>query len=303
MGSSEIRHLEEDRRCPHDLYGESHRDGEVWGSLGWNMLDDETLGFELTSQLVYGAITGWPSDVNWEEAGQSLVDSAEDMLEAGLLTQEQNKAILAHGQASGVIGCGRVISLDEDEEPTLLMVHVGYLSDAQIPLGQQFSLEVPENAYRLRFRIKQFMANHPDLAWTLYVRRGEHIVHELQELGFFEVPIPDVYDEEIEGEGGDYSYELTLDSEPPLEPGETYYFSITSREQGNIQGFEAAEITVDGDVWVEETEDEETSDELMGCTSCSTLGREDDSSAAALLPLAFFFGLALRRRSSGTQPS
>jgi len=300
--SPSIRDLDEDRKCPDDLYGESHRDGMIWGALGWNMLEDEVLGFEVTPQLIYGAIASWPSDANWAIAGQSLVDSAGDMLDAGELTQEQHDAIIAHGEASGVIGCGRVMRLDEEQEPTQILVNVGFLSDTQIPLGNQFSLDAPDNAERLRFRIKDFLASHPNLAWTLFVRRGNHIVHDLEELGFFEVPVPDIYDEAIDGEGEDFEYELRLDSDPPLEPGSTYYFSIASRRLGSIQGFQYAEITVDGDVWLDESEDSaEDEDQAFdpnnaGCSDCGT--NQGGGTASGWQVLALLLLGVLRRRKT-----
>jgi len=303
--SPSIRDLDEDKKCPDDLYGESHRDGMVWGSMGWNMLDDEVLGFEVTPQLIYGAISSWPSDVNWGTAGQSIVDAAEDMLDAGELSQEQYDAVIAHGTDSGVIGCGRVIRLDDEQEPTQMLVNVGFVADAQIPLGNQFSLDVPDNAERLRFRIKGFLASHPNMAWSLYVRRGDHIVHDLQELGFFEVPVPDIYDEAIDGEGEDFSYDLRLDSDPALEPGATYYFSIASRRTGSIDGFQYAEVTVDGDVWLDESEDDPDEDDddgafnpfdpnNAGCQDCRTnQGGGHPSTPWAVLPLLL---LGIRRR-------
>ncbi|HCP45424.1 MAG TPA: hypothetical protein DIU15_05250, partial [Deltaproteobacteria bacterium] len=295
--SPSIRDLDEDKKCPDDLYGESHRDGMIWASLGWNMLEDETLGFDITPQVIYGAISSWPSDVNWATAGQSLVEAAGDMLEADELTQEQHDAVIEHGTASGVIGCGRVMRLDEEQEPTQFLVNVGFLADTQIPLGNQFSLDVPDNAERLRFRIKDFLASHPNMAWSLYVRRGNHIVHDLQELGFFEVPVPDIYDETIDGEGDDFAYELTLDSEPPLEPGETYFFSIASRRLGAMDGFQYAEVTVDGDVWLAESEEEEENADEAGCEGCvANQSGAKPTGSWALLALVLLTGRRWGRR-------
>tara|TARA_Y100001968_G_C19406226_1_gene743786 strand:- start:330 stop:1964 length:1635 start_codon:yes stop_codon:yes gene_type:complete len=299
LGSSAIRDLEEDRHCPTDLFGESHRDGEIWGSLGWNLITDPNIGAELTADLVYGALGSWASDVNWEEAGQSLVDTADDMLEEALISQEQYDAILAHGTSSGVIGCGRVIRLDEDQEPTLYMVHVGFLGDVNIPIGNQFSLDVGEYAYRLRFRIKDFLRSDANLGWRLHVRRGEAIHHDLQPLGNFEVPVPAEFDLAIDGMGDDFEYELTLDSDPPLEPGATYYFSLASRPEGSIQGFAAGEITVDGDVWNNDPPAPEPEEPAgAGCSGCPQQATGDDAqpSTAAIVGLLLLSGLSRRRR-------
>jgi len=299
-GTNFIRDLEEDRHCPTDLYGESHRDGEVWGALGWNLIDDENIGPELSADLIYGAIATWASDVNWAQAGQSIVDTAGDLLDAEIISQEQHDAIISHGQNSGVIGCGRVIRLDEDQEPTLYMIHVGFMGDILVPLGHQFSLDADENSYRLRFRVKEFGRTNENLAWRLHVRRGEYVHHDLQPLGGFEVPVVADFDFSIDGEGGDFEMELDLESDPPLEPGATYYFSITSRPLGNIQGFVAGEITVDGDVWTTLPPEPERT----GCTACAAPTGERGSSAdgAAAVAGLLLLGGGLRRRRQPPRP-
>jgi Zn-dependent metalloprotease len=299
LGTSAIRDLEEDRHCPTDLFGESHRDGEIWGALGWNLIQDKVLGPDVTADLIYGAIGTWSSDVNWEQAGQSLVESSTDMLEAGVISQTQHDAIISHGETSGVIGCGRVIALDDDQEPTLYMVHIGFMGDINVPIGNQFSLNVDEYADRMRFRIKDFLRSDANLGWRLHVRRGEPIHHELEALGSFEVPVPTDFDFVAEGTGDDFEYELDLESDPPLEPGATYYFSLASRADGNIQGFAAAEITVDGDVWSDGPPEDESSedDSGAGCTGCSNIPRAGETTnAAAVFGLLLLGGLSRRRR-------
>ena len=305
LGSSSIRDLEADRHCPTDLFGESHRDGEIWGALGWNMIDDPAVGPDVTADLIYGAIATWASDVNWEEAGQSLVDTAADLLEAAVISQEEHDAIISHGQTSGVIGCGRVIRLDEDQEPTLYMVHVGFMGDINVPLGNQFSLDVDEYARRMRFRIKGFLHSDANLGWRLHVRRGEPVHHDLQPFGGFEAPVPAIFDFVADGTGGDFEYELDLDSDPALEPGATYYFAIASRAHGDIQGFAAAEITVDGDVWSDGPPDPDPVDEDVGagCTNCTTAATGGSPNAAVLVGLLLLGGLSRRRRRGVTAQS
>ena len=56
-----IRDLEEDRHCPTDLYGESHRDGEIFGSFGWNLIENPEFGADLTGDYIYGAVAAFPS--------------------------------------------------------------------------------------------------------------------------------------------------------------------------------------------------------------------------------------------------
>ncbi len=304
-GNSAIRDLEADRHCPTDLYGQSHTDGEVWGAFAWNLIEDEAVGAEIAADVLYSAIVRFPDNPNWRDAGAALYEALEILRDLDRIDDAQVAAVEAHMEASGLDDCGRVIPLDDDQEPTLLMVHPGFAGDVNIPLGHQFSIDAPEGTYRVRFRIKDFATQTQNLAWVLYVRRGEHVVHELVDSGFgFDVAVPDVYDHAVEGEGEDVEFNLTFDSDPPLEPGETYYFSMASRQLGTIQGFGAAEVRVDGRTWWEEpVAPEDDDDGGAGCRDCSAtvVGGAGYAPLAALLLV--LLGFAARRRQAGTSSS
>lgn len=293
LGQSAIRDLEDDRHCPTDLYGESHRDGEIFGSFGWNLIDEPLIGSQLTGDFIYGAISAFPTDATWADAGEALVNTAQDMLDNGSLNTEQFDFISAELESSGLANCGRVIRLDEGQEPTQAMIGVSLLADQKLPLGQQFSLDAPAGTYKLRFRVKEFLTNDPNLAWTLYVRRGEHIIHELEELqtpfGTFEIPIPTEYDFEVDGAGDGFDLEITDESDLVLEPGATYYFSMASRQEGDLSQFFAnGEIRVDGDAYIDEPalgDDDDDDSGGAGCT-CS-------SAQSGVAPLSAMIGLLL----------
>ena len=301
QGDRPIRDLEADRRCPLDLYGEVHRDGEVWGALAWNLV--ETIGAEATADVFYGAITTFPSDANWAFAGQALLDSAAELLEVGVITQGDHDAVVDEATRSGVAGCSRVNRLDEGDAPTQLLLNVGFFPDSRLPLGQQFSLDAPEGATALRLRVDSLATGEPNLGWVLQGRRGEHVRHDLVPIdtvfGTLDIPIAADFDFEIEGEGGDWEVELTVDSDPALVPGATYYFAVASRQLGKIQGFGTGDITVSGEVDIEpvvaadddDTAGDDDDDGGDGCSSCSTAG--GGGSLAVLLLL----GLGRRRRS------
>jgi Zn-dependent metalloprotease len=305
FGLDAIRDLEEDRLCPDDLYGESHADGEVFGSFAWNVMDDPLFDAEFAGDYFWGVVSGLPVDSNWMDLSDLLTQVADDLQDQGLIDDEQRSRLAELAEAQGLDACGRVMRLDEEQEPTQLMFGTSFFEDEQIPLGQQFSLDAPEGAYRLRFRVKDWFSQDANLAWTLYVHRGEHVVHEVVPVdtifGPIEMAVPEEFDFSIDGEGDDFELELTLDSDPPLEPGETYYFSMASRTLGTLSNFYvAAEITVDGDVWIEEIEgddddaaDDDDDDGGSGCSDCS--GSMAGGAPVGLL--ALLLGLvAVRRR-------
>ena len=303
-----IRDLEEDRHCPTDLYGESHRDGEVFGSFGWNLIENPEFGAALTGDYIYGAVAAFPSDASWADAGEALVNTAAEMLEAGQMTEKQHAIVTAELAASGLDNCGRVIPLDDGQEPTLLMNAVSLFSDTLLPVGNQFSLDAPEGTYRLRFRVKEFLANDPNLAWTLHVRRGEHIVHALEDLqtpfGNFVIPVPDLYDFAIEGEGDDFELIIDEDSDYPLEPGATYYFSLASRQDGALANFLASgEIRVDGDAYIDEdaidNTDENDGDESNSDNGCACAQAQGASGGTSLSLAMLLVLVGLTRRGRG----
>lgn len=305
IGPTPIRQLGELRTCPEDLYGESHRDGEVWGALAWQLIDDERVGADVTADLYYGAITGFPDDLSWATAGQALETAADDLLDEGVIGGDTHGAIIEWAERSGVLGCGRVVAMDEGAEPQQLLNHPGFFPDANLPLGNQFSVEAPEAAGRIRFRVTDWRSSNDNLAWRLYVRRGQHVGHDITpvNLGNFqiEVPVPADYDFAIDGQGD--GFELAMlpggseleggvlsDGELlPLQGGATYYFSIASRAVGNIQGFAQGEITTWADMWIDPgllgDDDDDDGGEGAGCAGCaSNLGGASGGLLLLLVP-------------------
>jgi len=292
FGDVAIRDLTEPRRCPDDLYGESHYDGEIWGALTWQLMEDPLVGAELTGDLLYGAVTTWTLETDWTAAGVSLLDAAADMLADGLITGQGNDAIVGHLEDFNLLDCGRVVGLDDGEEHAILLIDGGLPGDFEhMPGGVQFSLDVPEDARGLRLEVTDFTS--PKMGWMLYVRRGSHIEHRVTDLVILgvQIAVPETYDLLVEGEGSGYVLELTADSELPLEPGETYYFSVAGRNLGDIEafGFTFSRITVRGGLFEPEVEEEE----VGGC-ACAT------GSASAPWWLLFAPGLlVLYRRFRG----
>jgi Zn-dependent metalloprotease len=304
FGSAAIRDLEEDRHCPTDLYGEVHRDGEIFGSFGWNLIEQPTIGAQLTGDFIYGAVAAFPPDANWAEAGVALVTTAQEMLDSGAINDDQHAIITAELEKSGLADCGRVIRLDEGQEPSQFMVGVSAFVDQLLPIGQQFSLDAPEGTYKLRFRVKDFLTSDANLGWTIFVRRGAHIVHELEAIttpfGEIDIPTPSEFDFSVDGSGDDFELIIDDESELILEPGETYFFSIASRQNGALSGFFVnAEITVDGDAYIDEVPGDDNDDngeddngDGTGC-ACSSSSLSPAGAGSGIVGLLFL--LAWRR--------
>ena len=303
LGGGAIRELDDDRHCPTDIYGESHVDGEIWGAFGWNVIEDELLGPDVAANLVFGALNEWTDEVTFGMAGQSLVHSADALLEEGYVDDGQHAALLGHIEAAGLDDCGRVIRLDEGQEPTQYMTgRIGNDGTPRLrPLPNQFSLDAPEGAVALRFYVEELVGDE-GLGFTVFVRRGEHIIHELVESGGWGgyTAVADVYDFSLEDFETGLAVELTLDSDPALEPGATYYFSITSAVSEEADGRVSGDITLWGeaDIVPPEEEPDEGEDEGAGCQDCGSRVAAEGAPTAAwsVLGLGMVLGL-IRRRS------
>ena len=289
-----LRDLEPDRLCPDDITGARHSDGQIWASLAWNLAEDPRIGPDHTAALFYGAMTAWPERVTWTIAGQSLADAALDMAEDGPLTDVQVDVVLELAEASGVLGCGRVAPLDDGQRPTLLYTHWAFTDGYTWPLPLQFSLEAPAAATGLDFRIDEFLVLGAG-GWRLFVRRGDHVVFETQEVGGLPGQVAVEYDDVVEGVEP-YQYQLRRDREPILEPGATYYFALTSWKPPDGDDLAFGEITVSGSVETRElTSLYGDEDDGRGCAGCgSALG--GTGRAGLLLP--WLAVTVLRRRTA-----
>jgi len=246
-----IRDLDQGQRCPDYLWGEVHRDGEIWGAMTWGLM--EALGAEAAGDLVYGALTTWQWDTSWGEAGASLLAAADDLAAAGLLSGGELDAVAAVVEAHGLVDCERLVPLGGEAEHAQRIGNLGMIGDfALLPAGSQYVVEVPEGSAALRVEITGFEAEHEDLAWTMMVRRGDIVEHEaihVDTLGV-SLAVPRVFDFAIEGEGAGVAFELSGDSDPPLRPGGSYYVALAGRSLGGIEFLEYvnAEITLSATV-------------------------------------------------------
>jgi hypothetical protein len=247
LGRTAIRDLEADRRCPDDLRGEVHRDGEVFGALGWNLIAHPDVGPDRVADLLFGAIPLWGPDVDWPAIGASVLTAAEQLHDVGGLTDAGLAAVEEELERSRLVACERVIGLQEDEVLDMFVMTSGLDGDlARMPMGTQFSKEVTSDMTSFWLELEA----DDDVGWSVFVRTGKPVEHEtisIEALGLG-TAIPTVYDWMVDGAG---KGEVRLNDESALrvlpEPGETVYFAVTSRTQqidlGDVFGTQRIDVS------------------------------------------------------------
>jgi hypothetical protein len=294
-----IRNLDADRRCPDDIYGESHVDGELWGALGWNLIEDPTIGPDVAAQAVFGALNLWDDEVTFGAAGEALMEATDDLLDAGYITEAVHARMHEIIEDAGFADCGRVIRLDDGARPRQATFGANFQGNVRgFPMPNQYSLDAPEGTTSITFRIEDWLTSNAGLGYRLLVRRGAPIPFVRQGGGGggggFSAPEPTEFDFEQLGDG---ARRVLLDdrSDPPLEPGATYYFAVTSSPSSNMSGFAGAELEVSG-----ETEFEPaiapSDDDLdgSGCSGCAS--RLDGGAGSGALAFVLLLGVAVGRR-------
>lgn len=226
-----IRDLEEDRRCPDDLQGEVHADGQILGSFGWNLIDDPAVGPEITADLLYGAIPRWGTPLAWPDVGRSFLEAAADLLAAGAISGPAHAAILAHLDTSGMLDCGRVIDLDAAAPPELFLINGGLYGDlAEIPAGVQLS--VTRDPEVRSYELSVTMSGDEGVGWAVYGRVGEPVDHRASGVPALGLAFatPETWDWRLEG-GREDRVTLPLEG---WEPGETLHLAFAGRNLGDI---------------------------------------------------------------------
>jgi hypothetical protein len=290
FGEQAIRDLSQPRRCPDDLQGEVHYDGEVLGSLAWRLISDPLVGPDLVAEWLVGAIPLWGLETDWPLVGESLHLSADDLLAAGVLSEDGHAVILAALTEWNLEACGRVAELPLDEPRSRLLITGGLQGDLlRLPGGTQLSLQIPEDATALRLEVLDFRARE-GMGYVWMGRSAQPVQHEwtmidLLGIGF---STPQTFDWEVGGLSEAGVTLLVPGGEPPLVPGETLYLSLASDNLGTLEPFVFAFGDLEFTATLERAVTEPERPRGCGCGS-------GPAPNGVWLVLA---GLCLRRRSS-----
>lgn len=310
MGVQGSRDLVNDLVCPDDVFGEPHEDGRIIGGVTWEIR--ETLGAsDLADALVFGALVMLSPLATFEDFATALSDTAAAMQIDGDLSQAQTDSVAGVLDARGMTRCGRNLPLDNGVEQTTHPFGFDWLatvvgSDCEtvrvlgiwLPGAFQYRIDVPPDAQQLTVRLRQ----SPDdrLLTRILLRRGDPIEYMVQPVIMgLSVVFPQEFDHEF-GEFEDAEVSVTVDvqSDPPLEPGQTYYVAVLHQNCPDSQQIVSASTstdapTPDGGIGGDATTDA-TDTPRAGC-GCTT-GRDTPPLPLLLLMVVGLVLLGVRRR-------
>lgn len=165
-GEGSLRDLANDARCPDDLFGEVHQDGEIWGGALWSIR--EVIGADKADRLAFATLTMLSSLSTFDEAGQVLVDTAAT-LEG--FTEEDRTTVQQVVTDRGLIGCVPVATLVPGETKdgfTGSDAITGNLGGSVAPI--HYKIDIPADATSLRVSIESLTAAG---RYNLHMRVGE----------------------------------------------------------------------------------------------------------------------------------
>ncbi|MCB9795409.1 MAG: M36 family metallopeptidase [Alphaproteobacteria bacterium] len=217
-------------RCPDDILGEVHYDGEIIGQVSWAIR--EAYGAELADQIVWGAVTMMSLDSDFSDYAEGLSAMGEELLEAGELSSlDALNAALAD---KGLDNCEIVRDLGDGPFNTQILGLdlVGSLFGASCAQAQglanmqslfHFKLDTEPGDLGLQIDVAMDSQGPGNLEWEIYMREGEHVSFATQ----FFLPEVDEYtlvSEEFTGDSGS----VLIEGEG-FEGGQTWYGVIVSR--------------------------------------------------------------------------
>ncbi len=107
VGIGPLRDLENDLKCPGDVFGEAHEDGKIAGGAAWDAR--VVLGAEAADQLIFGTLQTLTGVPTFEEVSAAMLEVADDLVADGLTTEEDVAALEAKLVERGLTTCGRSV--------------------------------------------------------------------------------------------------------------------------------------------------------------------------------------------------
>ena len=225
-GSGSIRDLNAaNLKCPQDLSGESHQDGEIWGRLLWKIRQQasDKVAFD---QLLYTTMATLQSNAGFDDAAAVLsaqLDLSDDDKLKAAATREMEQVNVGST-------CTRIIDLGE-----IGGMHRGYVfgtdvltGGSYVPAGLQYKVTVPANAGAMKVALTALTGRGAADGYIgAFIRKGDPVTFRGGQ-----TPLNDIVQD-------NKTPLLIVDgaSSPKLEAGATYYF-LPLNVAGSDLGYE-----------------------------------------------------------------
>jgi len=240
------RDLEEGgRRCPEDLVGEVHYDGRIIGNTAWAVR--KVLGKERGDKVVWGSMSLLTHGTSLGDFGTGLVTVTKDLVDAGQATEDELAAITKVVAERGLDDCGHVLSLDTKAR-SFSLPGLGFIGQffgagcdqvkkygASLQSAFHLSRSTSADAKSVRFDVT-LKPEKGSLDWAIHVRKGQHVAFSSSKGGFPVVSASDYVVKGLSGAKGSVVIDAT--SDPPFEPGATYYMVLVH------QSCASADVTI-----------------------------------------------------------
>ena len=293
-----IRDLSVERSCPGDLQSQVHRSGRVWGSTMWRLVAHPSVGPDVVSELLVGAVSTWSNDTDWPDAGRSFVAAAQRLLDVGAINEETRAIVEETIEASGMTDCERIVDLSDTGAMRLSLLNYGLGGEYErVPAGVQFKHPIPSGVDRVRVSISDFSG--PDLGTGLavYLRMDAPIQHEttrVEGLGLHHA-IPTGFDAVFELDASDGEIWVDADSLPGFAEGGVLHGSLAAvnRSRG-FMDVTYASVVVHADAYM--AADRVDVQENAVTSGCATTAEGRSRSHVAWLSTLMALVVCARRR-------
>jgi Zn-dependent metalloprotease len=254
------RNLVNDRRCPDDILGEVHYDGEIIGGTNWEIR--EVIGADALETVAYGALSALHPTSSFREYAAAMMEAVETLEDEGDLTAGDVADVRSILEDRGVDVCDRIMSLDEGETYTVSMFGLDAfggcgmlealrMADIVFPPAFQWSIDVPGDATSLTIHADVDVEGE-DYDVAVHVRAGNYVVYEMVSVPYGGGSLP------LRVETADATFTnpegpivLTPYTDPAIATGQTYFFTV------NYLGCASGTNTVSAEVGFDPVDDPE----------------------------------------------
>lgn len=231
------RDLTEDvGQCPGALFGESHEDGKLIGTMGWAIRT--AIGAELADALIWNTMAMLPNSPTFGDVAEGIKQGAAALKADGKIDDQKEAKVIAALTDRGLDKCPRFLDLEEKKGLTSYMLGLDFVGELMggYPCNQlkkylalsstfQFKYKPEPGATSVRFKVElDDVMGSGSHNWGVYVSRDTPVLFGG---GYNDPPKPDQYDHKKEGLTTT-SGELVIDanSDPPFDPKWEYHVVI-----------------------------------------------------------------------------